>query len=221
VTESQAEQNQQQILQFLTTEHFVLQTARAATIQEANWRASLFLTSVSSATIALAFIAQVTQMGQPFGLFCLIVLPCLYFIGLVTFVRAIQVGIEDMVHARGMARIRHYYVEIAPAMQRYLVHSTHDSEEAALFADVGLRPIRWQSFMSTAGMVNVINAAIAGVFTGVMARQVFGLNEAIDVVLGVLVFAVSVVLFSRYQARAWGVAEREMVTLFPAPTGGR
>lgn len=219
MTESQSEKNQQ-ILQFLTTEHFVSQTARAATIQEANWRASLFLTSVSSATIALAFIAQVTHMGQPFELFCLIVLPCLYFIGLVTFVRAIQVGIEDMVHARGMARIRHYYIEIAPAMQRYLVHSTHDSEQAVLFTDVGLRPMRWQSFMSTAGMVNVINAAIAGVFTGVMARTVLGWNEAIDVVLGVLVFAISVVLFSRYQARAWGTAEREMVTLFPAPTGG-
>jgi hypothetical protein len=64
-------------LQIMTTEHFVLQTARAATIQEANQRASLFLTSVSSATIALAFVAQVTQIGGPFVLFSLIVLPCL------------------------------------------------------------------------------------------------------------------------------------------------
>ncbi|MER8995821.1 hypothetical protein [Mesorhizobium sp. M0678] len=42
----------QQALQCLTTEHFVLQNARAATIQEANQRADLFLTSVSSATFA-------------------------------------------------------------------------------------------------------------------------------------------------------------------------
>src|ERR687887_653012 len=104
------------VLQFLTTEHFVLQTARAATIQEANWRASLFLTAVSSATMALAFVAQVTKMGQGFVLFCMILLPCVYFIGLVTFVRTVQVAIEDMVHARGMARIRHYYLELAPSM---------------------------------------------------------------------------------------------------------
>src|SRR5919197_1462309 len=116
--------NEQQVLQCLTTEHFVLQTARAATIQEANQRANLFLTSVSSATIALAFVAQVTQMGRLFVLFSLILLPCLYFIGLVTFVRAVQVAVEDMIHARGMARIRHYYAEIAPSMRRYLVHAT-------------------------------------------------------------------------------------------------
>src|SRR5919109_4205327 len=115
-----------EMLQVMTTEHFVLQTARSATIQEANQRANLFLPSVSSATVALAFVAQVTQMGQPFVLFSLILLPCLYFIGLVTFVRAVQVAVEDMVHARGMARIRHYYVELAPSMQRYLVHSVHD-----------------------------------------------------------------------------------------------
>lgn len=98
--------NAQQVLQCMTTEHFVLQTARAATIQEANQRANLFLTSVSSVTIALSFVAQVTEMGMPFVLFSLILLPCLFFIGLVTFVRAVQVAIEDMVHARGMARIR-------------------------------------------------------------------------------------------------------------------
>src|ERR671930_2057865 len=113
-------ESEQRALQCLTTEHFALQTARAATIQEANQRANLFLTSVSSATIALAFVAQVTQMGEPFLLFSLILLPCLYFIGLVTFVRTVQVAIEDMVHARGMARIRHYYVEHAPEMERYL-----------------------------------------------------------------------------------------------------
>ncbi|TCS07466.1 hypothetical protein [Rhizobium sp. BK418] len=114
------------VLQFMTTEHFALQTARTATIQEANQRANLFLTSVSSATIALAFVAQVTQMGQSFVLFSLILLPCLYFIGLVTFVRTVQVAIEDMVHARGIARIHHYYIEIAPLMEKYLIHSTHE-----------------------------------------------------------------------------------------------
>jgi hypothetical protein len=67
-------------VQAMTTEHFVLQAARSATIQEANKRATLFLTSVSCATIALAFVAQVTQMSRPFVLFSPILLPCLYFI---------------------------------------------------------------------------------------------------------------------------------------------
>jgi hypothetical protein len=42
---------QEQILQFLTTEHFTLQTAKAATISEANGRSALFLSTVSSAVV--------------------------------------------------------------------------------------------------------------------------------------------------------------------------
>jgi hypothetical protein len=43
------------IVTFMTTEHFVLQTARAATIAETNGRTALFLGSVSSVLVALAF----------------------------------------------------------------------------------------------------------------------------------------------------------------------
>jgi hypothetical protein len=203
-----------QILQFMTTEHFVLQTARSATIQEANGRASLFLTSVSSATIALAFVAQVTQMGAPFLLFSLILLPCLYFIGLATFVRAVQLAIEDMVHARGMARIRHYYAELAPSMERYLVHSTHD-DYLTLLPDLGLKPSPWQFFMTTSGMVSAIDSVIAGVFAALMARTVAGSMIAAAVVVGISVFAASVLLLRRYHIRAWRAAERQLTTLFP------
>jgi hypothetical protein len=46
----------QRLLQALTTEHFTLQTARSATIMETNGRSALFLSTVSSAVVALAFI---------------------------------------------------------------------------------------------------------------------------------------------------------------------
>jgi hypothetical protein len=207
----------QRILQCMMTEHFVLQTARAATIQEANQRANLFLTSVSSATIALAFVAQVTQMGAPFVLFGLILLPCLFFIGLVTFVRAVQVAIEDMVHARGMARIRHYYAEIEPVMRRYLVHSIHD-DRSALLVDKGLRPFRMQYFMGTSGMVSVIDGAIAGVFAGVVAASAIGVGRGAAATAGLLAFAATMGLLASYQARAWAAAERRMTARFPAET---
>ncbi|MEV8868234.1 hypothetical protein AB0V73_18965 [Mesorhizobium ciceri] len=198
----------------MTTEHLVLGTARAATIQEANQRANLFLTSVSSATIALAFVAQVTRMGLPFMLFSLILLPCLYFIGLVTFVRAVQVAIEDMVHARGMARIRHCYTEFAPSMARYLVHSTHDNQ-TALLADVGLKPRPWQAFAGTAGMVNVVNGAIAGVFAGVMLKVVVGSTVSLAVTVGILAFAVSNWCLWQHHRRSWASAEHKLKVLFP------
>jgi hypothetical protein len=154
----------QQEAQFLTTEHFVLQTARTGTIQEA------FIASVSSATVALGFVAQVTQMGESFLVFALIILPSLYFIGIVSFVRSVLVAIEDMVHARGMARIRHYFVERSPGARSYLVHSAHDDYRGML-SSFGLRLTGFQSFMMGAGLVNVISSVIAGVFISLAIKR--------------------------------------------------
>lgn len=207
----------ERIEQFLTTEQFVLQTARAATIQEANQRANLFLTAVSSATIALAFLAQVTQMKQPFLLFFLILLPCLYFVGLVTFVRAVQVAIEDMVHARGMARIRHYYIEQAPSLRRYFVHAIHDDCQAVLI-DKAMQPSHWQSFISTAGMVSTISSVIAGVLAGVIVRELISSAVGLALFLGACLFVVSMFVLRRYHVRTWTAAERAFPAVFPGST---
>ncbi|MCJ9750661.1 hypothetical protein MOV61_08005 [Neorhizobium sp. BETTINA12A] len=206
------------ILQCMTTEHFVLQTARAATIQEANQRANLFLTSVSSVAIALSFVAQVTEMGMPFVLFSLILLPCLFFIGLVTFIRAVQVAIEDMVHARGMARIRHYYVDVAPIMQKYLIHSTHDDLSAVL-VDKGFKPSPLQYFMTTAGMVSVVSSTVAGVFAGIFTTAVAGAGMALGLIAGTLALSARVFVLRRYHVRAWAAAEQRLTIVFPDSAG--
>lgn len=77
---------------FVTTEHFTLQGARAATIAESTGRASVFLLSVSGGLIALGFLGQASQLGTAFYAFGLILLPTLAFIGLVTFHRVFQSG---------------------------------------------------------------------------------------------------------------------------------
>jgi hypothetical protein len=52
---------QQTLLSALVTEHFVLQSARGVATSEAGTRASLFLTSLTGALVALGFIAQVGE----------------------------------------------------------------------------------------------------------------------------------------------------------------
>src|SRR5688572_25082665 len=54
-----------------TTEHFNLQTARAATVSEANGRAIIYLAALSSNLIALAFIGQMSRLGPAFYAFAL------------------------------------------------------------------------------------------------------------------------------------------------------
>ena len=48
---------EQAFITALVTEHFVLQSARSATIGEANGRASIYLSAVSSALVAFGFLA--------------------------------------------------------------------------------------------------------------------------------------------------------------------
>jgi hypothetical protein len=83
---------------FVTTEHFNLASARAATISDANGRASIFLGSVSAGLVALAFAAESSRTAlYTFGL---VLFPVLVFLGLTTFERVLQTSIDDTVYLR-------------------------------------------------------------------------------------------------------------------------
>lgn len=69
---------------FITTEHFTLQGARAATIAESTGRATVFLGTVSGGLIALGLLGQASHLGGAFYASGLIVLPTLAFLGLFT-----------------------------------------------------------------------------------------------------------------------------------------
>lgn len=105
---------------FITTEHFTLQGARAATISESTGRASMFLGAVSGGLVALGLIATATRVGTAFYAFGLALLPTLTFIGLVTFERVLQSGIEDHDYARRISRLRAFYFDADPEIARYM-----------------------------------------------------------------------------------------------------
>jgi hypothetical protein len=121
VKESPAGADRQHILQFMTTEHFTLQTARAVANAEISSRLQLYLSTLSSTIIALALVAQLSELGRAFTAFALVLLPVVYFLGVVTLGRVLQASSEWRIYGQGMNRIRHYYLEIAPQMQPYFV----------------------------------------------------------------------------------------------------
>ena len=55
------EKNQPHIVQMMTTEHYNLQSGRSLAISDANGRAGLFLGTVSSTLVALAFIGKISH----------------------------------------------------------------------------------------------------------------------------------------------------------------
>src|SRR5918999_5176065 len=62
-------------LSALTTEQFNLQSARMGTIAEANGRSTLYLGTLSSTVIAIAFVGQASDLGDAFYLFAMALLP--------------------------------------------------------------------------------------------------------------------------------------------------
>ncbi len=209
----------QRTLTILTTEHYNLQSVRSATISETSARASLFLGTVSSGLVALGFTAQVLR-GEALYVFSLVLFPTLFFLGLVTFERVLQASIQDIVCARGINRIRHFYAELDPRAASYFILSTHD-DQAGTMADMGIRPSRWQAFLTLAGMIAVIDGVIAGVIAGLLVSlliaRVGGGPVALPLACGAIALVLAVTAHQRYQDAQWRRALGPLPVLFPSP----
>jgi hypothetical protein len=202
-----------QLVSIMTTEHYNLQTGRAMTVSEANGRASLFVGSVSSGLVALALVAQLAHLGTAFFVFSLVVLPTLFFMGLITFGRLMQSGMADVIYARGINRIRHLYLEYAPEMQPYFILGSHDDEESLMRQESMLST--WvQGFFGMASMVAIITSVLAGSFLG-MLFILFALPLWPCIVAGGIGFLVSVVLLQTYQQAQWVRLRNSIPVNFP------
>ncbi|MDX8494802.1 hypothetical protein RFN29_24875 [Mesorhizobium sp. VK22B] len=192
---------QERMVGILTTIHFTLQSERVATISEANGRSALYLTAVSACLVALGFIAPSTALGSGFYLVVFILFAVLTIVGIITFARVVQSGLEDMISARGIARIRRFYAEVAPGIERWFVLPVQD-EIRALHDEIG-GGSRFQTLLTTASMVAVVTCALVGVLTSIAAFSLCGLPLAIAAIIGLAGFGVSGWLHYRYQVRAW------------------
>ena len=211
--------DRQAALSTLTTEHFTLQGARASAIGEMGARSSLYLSAVSSALIALGFVAQVSEVGQTFRLFALAILPVLFFLGLVTYVRLLEKSIEEIYHARAINRIRGYYLELAGRDARYFLLTGHD-DATGVFANMGLSSSRSQLVFTSASMIAIVNSVVAGAGTALLiaAATTAGPALAVGCGAGVAVAVASAHLL--HERRAFARAFSSMKVLSPSPACG-
>jgi hypothetical protein len=193
-------------VQILATEHWSLLATRQLAWTEAFTRASLFLTVLSAAVVALALVAQT---GEDFTLFAVVLLPVVLLLGIATFVRLGQINDEDGRLLVGMNRLRRGYFDIAPDVEQYFVTGGND-DTAGLLVTRGLdsvakRPMAEQVLVSTPVIVGVLDAVIAGVLCGIGARSA-GLSSGPSVGLGVLgglVLLGLLALLPARQMKAW------------------
>ena len=141
-------------------------------------------------------------MGGAFFAFGLVLLPTLAFVGLVTFERTLQSGIEDLGYARRIERLRAYYFDKTPELAPYLLSVRPD--HPLLVEGLG-RGYYVQGFRTVAGMVGVITAVLAGSEVGLAVATVFDAPAA-ALASGSVFGLVVLLALMRYQLHIWARA---------------
>lgn len=213
------ERHAQLMTQFLTTEHFTLQGLRNGTISEANGRLGHYLSAVGSGVVALAFVADVSELGLAFFAFSVVILPVLIFLGIMTLIRLLQVGIMDSLCVQAINRIRHFYVDMAPEAERYLSFSQYDDPEAVRETMMPFHPPGlFQGLATTPGPVMMINSVLSGAFGSILAAGVLSLSVFPAVAIGLLGLVLAFALHYQIAARIWPRETEEHADIrFPTP----
>jgi hypothetical protein len=207
----------QSLLTTLTTEHFTLQGARSQIVSESTGRSALYLGAVSSALISLGFVADASGDSDLFRVFTLVVLPTLYALGVLTFVRLVELSIEDIFCGRAINRIRHYYLEQAGESDRYFLLSAHD-DAAGVLRNMGITVTRWQLYFTASSAIAVVNSVVGGAAVG------FAVGIAFDPPLGASVGAGAVVALASFALHMRADRARhergvQLEPLFPSSSG--
>jgi hypothetical protein len=194
--------------QILGTEHWSLLAARSLVWNEAQSRATVFLTVLSASIIALALLADATGFGAQTTTLALVLLPVVFLLGIAAYARLVQINTEEFRLVLAMNRLRHAYLQIEPGLERYLTTGYHDDERGVIATYMLDRPSRqwlWVHFLvNTPTIVATVDAALAAAIV-VLLLQAAELPRAVLVAGGVVAFLV-----------VWGVLFRlQLHTLRP------
>jgi hypothetical protein len=193
--------------QILATEHWSLLATRSMTWNEIFSRASMFITVLSAAVVALALVAQATAFGSGFRLFALLVLSVVLLVGVATFLRLGDANTDDFGLVLGMNRLRHAYLELAPELEPYFVTGHHD-DMAGLTQSYGLgyHAGLGRVLAATPNLVAIIDAVVFGVLAALIAL-LLGAPDALALAIGVIAALVAVIGFAvlvyRSRTRVW------------------
>ena len=205
-------------LHILTTEHWSLLAARSLVYTESMSRASMFIAALSGAVVALALVAQADDFGNGFVAFALVLLPVVYFLGVVTIARLAQVNHENRLWVQGMNRIRNAYLQIAPELEPYFVTSRYDDEAGVLVTSLGAHRTlpKLQPFIAVPGVIAVVDSVVAGAAAGI-AVLALDLGVAAALAAGAILFVLSMIFFAFWAREQIGNVSTGLGPMFPTP----
>ncbi len=176
----------------------------------------MFLSVLSGAVVALALVAQATAFDEGFMTFALLILPVVLFVGVATFLRLVAINHEDVRWVVGMNLLRRAYLDAAPELRDYFVSGSHD-DEAGVMATYGATPGPGSfahEFVTTPGMLAVVDGVIAGILVSIVALQ-GGTGTTLAVSLGVAGSIATCALLVIYQYRGVVKPRGQRTARFP------
>ncbi len=204
--------------QLLATEHWSLLATRSMVTSEMLTRMATLLALVSSSIVGLALIGQVTRFDWRFVTFALILDGMLFVVGTLTQMRVGNASMEDLAHVIGMNRLRAAYVEIDPAIERYLVTSPHD-DSAGIWQTYNhlVGPNLRSNVLASSGMfITFVNCGLLGAFFALVA---IAFGAPIAVVAAAAAFAAVSFAVLSWGLYRWNDIKTIMArpVLFPSP----
>ncbi len=180
-------------------------------------RASMYLTVLSAAVVALALVAQATDFDGNFRVFALLLLPVLLILGLGTQIRLGDARGEDVVLVIGMNRLRHAYLELAPELEPYFVTGHHDDEAgiALTYATPDARVTPSRILAGSPVIVGILNAVVTGVLAAFIADALGGAT-GVYVGAGVVGGLAYMGVFAAIPLRQIARIRRELRPRFPS-----
>ena len=210
--------------QLLATDHWSLLASRSTTQGEVLTRISMFLTITSASLLSVALVGNATQFSDAFRAFALTILSIDVLVGLLTHVRVMSVGMEDLMYVIAMNRLRAAYVDLDPGVAPYLMAGFTDDEEGAkrTYYFFGGRRDFSQVAGSSMVFMGTVNAALIGLLVG-SALLVAGLAAPFAVGAGVVAGLAFLVTSLFRGKRRYDDVWRKLTSASPAggsPAGG-
>jgi hypothetical protein len=144
------------------------------------------------------------------------VLPTLYTLGAVTFVRLVECGAEDFRYGLAINRIRHYYKEIAGARENLFLLSGSD-DGVGVFENMGLPAAGRKPYFAFSTAILVLNSVVGGVAVALALGVFLDASLGLAATLGGAAAIASVLAWLRYADRLLDASAARTEPLFPSP----
>jgi len=150
-----------------------------------NGRTTSFFAALSGALVALALVSQVETLRDVLVLVALVLAFTAAYIGLITYLRLVQLLTMDSLLVIGINRVRQRYIELLPEVEDVQSLPVHDDNAGVnAHAGLGRKGGLLDILASAPGMVAGVDGILIGV-VGALGATLFGAPDPVAVGLGI------------------------------------